>query len=165
MIGQRKRSGRFAYVLVLLAAITVQALIGLQVWQHWGARERVVAEKQRELGNIVQIVQHDMQRTIEQVDAMLRKIAAQPGAASRFQPPIHDHAADHQSVSALFVVDEAGRLLYSSAPELIDVAEFSSRPGFAQSSRQRRCVASYRPADARADRRQLADFDQPTHRA
>jgi PAS domain S-box-containing protein len=131
MLGQRRRSGRFAYVLVLGAAAAVQALIGLQAWQHWGARDQIVAEKRRELGNIVQIVQHDVHMTIEDVDEMLSEIAARPAAASRFQPSIHDHAADHRSVSALFILDEGGRLAYSSAPALIDAAEFTSHPGFA----------------------------------
>ena len=86
MTGHPERSSRFAYALVLLAAIVVQAMIGLQAWQHWGSRNRELADKTRELGNIVHILQHDTARTIGQVDAALREIAALPRSAESAAP-------------------------------------------------------------------------------
>ncbi len=131
MTGHPERSSRFAYALVLLAAIVVQILIGLQAWQHWGSRNRELADKSRELGNIVHVLQHDTARTIEQVDVALREIAALPRSAeARIHKLIDEWAAQIEPVFTVFVIDEAGRIAYSSAAGSTVSVDLSDRPYF-----------------------------------
>jgi PAS domain S-box-containing protein len=131
MTGPRNRSSRRAYALVLLAAIVVQALIGLQAWQHWEARDRALAEKKRELGNTVHLLHDATSKMVDQVEMALSEIANLPDAADgRLQSVIVPWAARLEPVFALFVIDRTGRLTYNSNAEYAPSVDLSDHPYF-----------------------------------